>query len=95
MWSTTSSIAPARRVDVLAVERRDVLRVQQLDDLARDSVALVLARLDLALAHLAVRNLLEAALREPGDLEHVLARPREQVVERGRPRGQCKAHGAE
>ena len=34
-------------VDVLAVERRDVLRVQELDDLARDAVALVLELLDL------------------------------------------------
>ena len=31
MWSTTSSIAVASCVDVLAVERRHVLRVQELD----------------------------------------------------------------
>ena len=49
--------------DVLAVERRHVLGVQELDEVARDPVALVLGRLHVRLGDRGVRELAEARLR--------------------------------
>ncbi len=51
------------REDVLAVERRDVLGVQEPDEVARDPVALVLGRLHVGLRDRRVRELAEAGLR--------------------------------
>ena len=63
-------------VDVLAVEGRQVLRVEQGDQVARDLVALRLIRLHLLLRDAGVRVLAKAALDEPRHLERVLARAR-------------------
>ena len=83
MWSTTSSMARRQLVDVLAVERRNVLRVQQLDDLVGDAVAGVLDFLDFGLRHRRVRILPEADLRLLRGLERVFARSCEQFVKLG------------
>ena len=91
MWSTTSSTLVASCVDVLAVERRDVLRVQELDQVARDRVALVLSRLHLSLDDRRVRVLAEAPFDQPRGFERVRARLREQVVELGRPGNEATA----
>ena len=61
-------------VDVLAVERRQVLGVEERDQVARDRVARGLGRLHLLLRHTRVRVLAEAALDEARDLERVLTR---------------------
>ena len=60
--------------DVLAVEGRDVLRVEERDQLARDCVAVRLLCLHLLLRDARVRMLAEAALDEARGLERVLAR---------------------
>ena len=64
--------------DVLAVEGRDVLRVEERDQLARDRVAVRLLRLHLLLRDARVRMLAEAALDEARGLERVLAGAGEQ-----------------
>ena len=79
-------------VDVLAVEGSDVLRVEQLERLAGELVATGLERLDVRLPHGVLRKLGEAALDEPRGLEQVLARAREQVVERCRLGNECEPH---
>src|SRR5439155_5551916 len=56
------------REEVVAVEGRDVLRVDQADQFARHAVALVLELLDLVLAHRGARELAETDLRLPRDL---------------------------
>ena len=61
-------------IDVVAVERRQVLRVEQGDELACDRVALRLLRLDLLLRDPRVRVLAEAPLDEARNLERVLRR---------------------
>ena len=79
-------------VDVLAVERRQVLRVEQDDEIAGDAVARRLGRLHLLLRDAGVRMLAEAALDEARDLERVLARAREEHEEFGRPGGEGDLH---
>ena len=82
-----------QQVDVLTIERRQVLGVEQRDQIAGDRVSLGLGGLHLLLRHARVRVLLEAAIDEPGYLERVHARLREEGVELARPRGQGEAHG--
>ena len=72
-------------VDVLAVERGDVLRVQELDQVVRDRVALVLGLLHVRVRDRRVGILPEALLDAPPGLEGVRTGPREEVVELGRP----------
>ena len=79
-------------VDVLPVERGDVLRVQELDDLAREVVALVLELLDLCLAHLALRERAEARTSTWAPRPARLAGGGEQVVELRRPRDERQPH---
>src|SRR4029453_16447141 len=79
-------------VDVLPVEGSDVLRVEQLQGLAREIVAAGFERLDLRLAHGVLRKLGEAALDEPRRLEQVLTSLREQVVEGGGLGNECEPH---
>ena len=67
--------------DVLAVEGRDVLRVEERDQLARDRVAVRLLRLHLLLRDARVRMFAEASLDETRGLERVLAGAGEQVEE--------------
>ena len=76
------------REEVVAVEGRDVLRVDQADQFARHAVALVLELLDLVLAHRGARELAETDLRLPRDLERRRGRAREQHVELVRPRAE-------
>ena len=80
-------------VDVVAVERGQVLRVEELDQVARDAVASGLRGLDLLLGDARVRVLTEAALDEPRDLEGVLAGPGEEDEELARLRRERQAHG--
>ena len=80
-------------VDVVAVERRQVLRVEQLDEIVRDAVADGLRRLHLLLRDARVRVLTEAAVDEPRDLERVLAGLGEEHEELARLRRQRQAHG--
>src|SRR6266508_4236959 len=61
-------------VDVLAVERRHVLRVQQLDDVAGDAVPGVLDFLEFGLSHRRVRMLPEADLRLLRGFESIRSR---------------------
>ena len=72
-------------VDVLAVERRDVLRVQELDQVACDRVTLVLGFLHVRLGDRRVGILPEAPLDEAPGLEGVRTRSREEVVELASP----------
>ena len=81
-------------VDVLAVERRHVLRVQQRDQLARDLVAGRLGRLHVRLGDRGVGVLAEACLGLPGSLERVRAGAGEEVVELGRTGDEAQAHEA-
>ena len=81
-------------IDVLAVEGRYVLGVQEGDELPRESVSRRLDCLHLLLRHARVRVLAEATLDEPGHLERVLAGPREQAVELGRPGREADPHRA-
>jgi uncharacterized protein YjeT (DUF2065 family) len=71
------------RVDVLPVERRDVLRVQQLDQLVRQAVALVLEGFYLVMANGAARKVAEALLDAPRGLQRVVAGLTEEGVELG------------
>ncbi len=80
-------------VDVLAVERRQVLRVEQDDEVAGDRVACRLGRLHLLLGDAGVRMLAKAALDEVRHLEGVLARAREEHEEFGRLGGEGDLHG--
>ena len=70
-----------KRVDVLAVERRHILRVEELDDVVRDLVAGMLDSLQVSLGDRSVGVLPEADLRLPGCFQGVLPRAREEVVE--------------
>ena len=79
-------------VDVLAVERRDVLRVQELDQLVRQPIALVLPLLHILLRNIGVRELAEPLLDEARRLERVRPCPGEEVVELARARNQSQAH---
>ena len=73
-------------VDVLAVERGQVLGVEERDQLAHDRVARRLGRLHLLLRDAGVRVLAETALDEARDLEGVFARRGEEGEELGGPR---------
>ena len=66
---------------------RQVLRVEQGDQVARDHVARRLGRLDLLLRDAGVRVLAEAALDEARHLERVLAALGEEDEELGRLAG--------
>ena len=79
--------------DVVAVEGRQVLGVEELDEIARDPVALRLGGFDLLLGDARVRVLTEAAIDEPRDLERVLAGLGEEHEELARPRRERQAHG--
>src|SRR4029453_1597182 len=79
-------------VDVLAVERGDVLGVEQLDDLPREVVALGLQPLHFHLLDLRLRPSAEARLRQARSLERVLPGGREEVVELGGPWDERQLH---
>ena len=68
-------------VDVLPVERGDVLRVEQDDDLPGQLVALILELLHLLVVDARLRELTEALLGQSRRREQVLPRAREEVVE--------------
>src|SRR4051794_21909385 len=70
-----------QRVDVLAVDRRHERRVQALDDVVRDPVALLLADHDLARERGVVGPLLEHPLEQLGGAHDVRARLLEEVEE--------------
>ena len=80
-------------VDVLPVERRHVLGVQQRHQLERELIARGLDRLDVRLCDRGVRIFAEADLGAACGLERVFARPGEEVVELGRPGDEAQAHG--
>ena len=79
-------------IDVVTVEGRHVLRVQERDQLPRDHVAFGLLRLDLLLRDPRVRMLAESPLDEPRHLERVLAGLAEQREELGGARSQAEPH---
>ena len=79
-------------VDVLAVEGREVLGVQEGDQLAGDRVPRGLHCLHLLLRDPGARMLAEATLDEPRGLQRVLAGPGEEREELGRPRRQADPH---
>ena len=81
-------------VDVLAVEGRHVLGVQEGDQLPCERVTRGLDGLHLLLGHARVRMLAKATFDEPCDLERVLAGAREQAVELGRPGREAEPHRA-
>ena len=70
-------------VDVLAVEWRQVLRVEELDQVARDLIARGFGRFDLILRHAGVGMLVEPPLDESRDVEGVSPGPGEEDVELG------------
>src|SRR6188472_2614869 len=79
-------------VDVLAVERRPVLRCQELAQVVRDRVAGVLELPDLGLRHRRVRKLTEPDLGLLRDGERVRSRSREEAVELVGARGERELH---
>src|ERR671936_828966 len=68
-------------VDVVAVERRDERAVEQIDELARDTVSLVLEVLDLAQEIAVRRKLVDEATQELRDPDGVRRRVREEAEE--------------
>ena len=73
--------AGREREDVLAVDRRDERRVEALDDVVRDAVALLLAHDDVARQLPVVGPLLEHALQQLGGAHDVRAGLLEEVEE--------------